>query len=40
MENFIILRDKFQKIKKMGLIEPLRKGTTGIGYTFETLLKI
>lgn len=38
MENFIILRDKFQKIKKMGLIEPLRKGTTGIGYTFETLL--
>lgn len=38
MKNFAILRKKFQKIKSMGLIESLRKGSTGIGYTFECLL--
>lgn len=29
---------KFLKIKDKGWIESLRKGTTGIGYTFETLI--
>lgn len=37
-ENFLTLRKKFNEIKEMGYITPLRKGTTGIGYTFETLL--
>lgn len=37
-ENFKILREKFNEIKNIGLIESMRYGTTGIGYTFETLL--
>lgn len=37
-ENFMILRKKFNDIKKLGLIPPLRRGSTGVGYTFETLL--
>lgn len=37
-ENFEILRKKFNEIKNVGFIEPLRKGSTGIGYTFESLL--
>lgn len=31
---------KFQEIKNMGFIRTQRKGTTGIGYTLETLLGI
>lgn len=37
-ENFLKLRKEFNLIKKRGLISPLRKGTTGLGYTFERLL--
>src|SRR5687767_1908119 len=40
----IITIDEIQKklstIKKLGYIKSLRKGTTGIGYTLETLLEI
>ena len=35
MENLI---NEFNRIKKMGWIESMRRGSTGIGYTFETLL--
>ena len=37
-KNLIALKNEFLKIKNMGLVKPLRKGTTGIGYTFESLL--
>lgn len=37
-ENFNILRKEFIKIKNLGAIKSMRKGTTGIGYTFEYLL--
>ena len=41
MKNSIIsLKKKFYEIKKMNWIESKRKGPTGIGYTFETLLGI
>lgn len=36
--DFIELKNKFENIKRMGLIKSKRKGTGGIGYTFETLL--
>lgn len=38
IEDLISLKLKFEKIKKMGWIESMRNGTTGIGYTFERLL--
>lgn len=37
-ENFETLRKEFEKIKQKGAIKSLRKGSTGLGYTFETLL--
>lgn len=37
-DNFNVLRQKFEEIKKMGWIKSGRKGHTGIGYTFEKLL--
>lgn len=37
-DNFILLENRFKKIKAMGLIKEMRKGPTGIGYTFESLL--
>ena len=37
-ENFLELRKKFTEIRNLGYIKPLRTGSTGIGYTFETLL--
>jgi len=37
-KNFELLRKEFEKIKQKGAIKSLRKGSTGIGYTFETLL--
>ena len=37
-EDIQVLKKKFKRIKAMGLIESLREGTTGVGYTFETLL--
>jgi len=36
--NLQKLRKEFNKIKEQGLIKSLRPGTTGVGYTFETLL--
>ena len=33
-----ILYREFYRIRNMGLIKSLRGGSTGIGYTFETLL--
>ena len=38
LDNFNILKEKFQEIKKMDWIKSERKGNTGIGYTFEKLL--
>jgi hypothetical protein len=38
MQSLNKLYNEFLKIKKMGWIKSKRKGTTGIGYTFETLL--
>ena len=38
IDDYISLKEKFNNIKNMGWIESKRKGTTGIGYTFETLL--
>ena len=38
IEDLVSLKLKFEKIKKMGWIESMRKGTTGIGYTFECLI--
>lgn len=35
MRNLLV---KFLEVKEKGWIESLRKGTTGIGYTFETLI--
>ncbi len=38
--NLEEFRKKFQKIKNMGFVKTMRKGPTGVGYTFETLLGI
>lgn len=38
IEDLVELREKFEEIKKMGWVLSQRKGTTGIGYTFEKLL--
>ena len=38
VNNFNILKQKFEEIKEMGWIKSFRKGNTGIGYTFEKLL--
>ena len=37
-ENIRLLRQKFIEIKKLGLIKSLRKGSTGLGFTFESLI--
>ncbi len=37
-ENIQILKEKFQEIKNKDLHKSLRRGSTGIGYTFEYLL--
>ena len=37
-EDVLLLKKEFKRIKNMGLVKSLRKGPTGIGYTFETLL--
>jgi hypothetical protein len=39
-ENTKILTNKIKKIYKEGWIKTLRKGDTGVGYTFETKLGI
>ena len=38
IQDFMDLYDKFKKISKRGWIESMRRGTTGIGYTFEKLI--
>ncbi len=38
--NLDEFREKFQELKARGFIPSSRKGATGIGYTFETLLGI
>ena len=37
-ENIIKLNNEFKRIKNIGLVKSMRKGPTGIGYTFETLI--
>ncbi len=36
--NLEEFRQKFQELKNRGFVKSLRKGPTGIGYTFETLM--
>jgi len=38
--NMNVLKAKLQEIKNKGFVPTLRKGSTGIGYTFESLLGI
>lgn len=38
IDDIYSLREQFESIKNMGWVKSLRKGSTGIGYTFETLL--
>lgn len=38
--NFTEFKQKFQKLKSQGFVKSLRKGPTGIGLTFETLMGI
>ncbi len=38
IKEILLLNKKFNEVKKMGWVKSLRNGTTGIGYTFETLL--
>lgn len=37
-EDIKKLENEFQRIKSMGFIKSMRNGSTGLGYTFETLL--
>ena len=37
--NIKLLNDKFKNIKNVGWIETKRKGSTGVGYTFEQLIR-
>lgn len=39
IKDIIELKKEFLRIKHFGLVKALRKGSTGIGYTFETLIK-
>ena len=36
--NILELKKEFDRIKKLNYIKSLRKGSTGVGYTFETLI--
>ena len=38
--NKILLKEDFERIKKLGWIKSMRRGSTGVGYTFEKLLDI
>ena len=38
IEDLIQLKNQFNKVKNMGWVQSMRRGTTGIGYTFETLI--
>lgn len=37
-DNFCMLKNRFDRIKDMGWVKSLRKGPTGVGYTFESLI--
>ncbi len=37
-ENVVVLKQEFERIKKMGYVKSTRRGFTGIGKTFEDLL--
>lgn len=37
-DSFLLLKNKFESIKNKGWIKSLRRGSTGVGYTFESLL--
>lgn len=37
-DNIVDLKEKFERIKKMGWVKEQRKGFASIGYTFESLL--
>lgn len=37
-KDIILLTKEFQRIKNMGWIHTMRKGNTGVGYTFEKLI--
>lgn len=37
-EDVEILKSKFEIIKSLGLVKAMRKGPTGVGYTFECLI--
>ena len=36
--DFIEFKKVFNEVKKKGWVKSLRKGDTGVGYTFETLI--
>ena len=38
IDDLVTLKQKFERIKDRGWIQSLRRGTTGIGYTFEALI--
>lgn len=40
IKDILELKNKFEEIKSMGWIMSKRKGSTGIGYTFESLLNM
>ena len=40
MENIELLNNKFNSIKNMGWIQSIKKGSSGIGLTFEHLIGI
>jgi len=37
-ENVVVLKQEFERIKKMGYVKSTRRGFTGIGKTFEDLI--
>lgn len=37
-ENIAMLKEKFNDIKRLGYVKTVRKGSTGVGATFEALL--
>lgn len=39
MNDFLLLKSKFNYIKSLGWIRSLRSGSTGVGYTFGNLLR-
>lgn len=40
IEDILELKNNFEEIKSMGWIMSKRKGSTGVGYTFESLLNL